>query len=58
MISVSYFQNGNNKFFPWELQIWCEKYEQTNIVSHAEHKQAYTKWPTIYIQNHENEGGN
>lgn len=43
-----YFQNGNNKFFPWELQIWCEKDDQMNIVSHSKHKQAYTKWPRIY----------
>lgn len=48
-----YFQNGNNKFFPWELQIWCNKDEHTNIESHAKHKQAYTKWPRIYIENHE-----
>lgn len=49
-----YFQNGNNKYFPWELQIWRKKDEQTNIESHAKHKQAYTKWPRIYIGNYEN----
>lgn len=48
-----YFQNGNNKFFPWELQIWCTKDEKTNIISHAKHKQAYTKWPRIYIEHPE-----
>lgn len=49
-----YFQNGNNKFFPWELQIWCLQDEHTNIESHAKYKQAYTKWPKIYIEHTEN----
>lgn len=43
-----YFHNGNNKFFPWELQIWRFDDNHTNIASHAKHKQAYTKWPRIY----------
>lgn len=34
-----YFKNGNNKFFPWELQIWNEKYAETNELSHKKHKQ-------------------
>ncbi|MEG0470803.1 MAG: hypothetical protein RR588_00555 [Solibacillus sp.] len=43
-----YFSNGNNQFFPWELQIWSRIDYETNIKSHAEHKQGYTKWPHIY----------
>ncbi len=45
-----YFQNGNNIYFPWELQIWNTLDHDINIRSHAQHKQAYTKWPSIYIE--------
>ena len=48
-----YFGGGNNRYFPWELQIWNASDHGTNINSHAEHKQDYTKWPEIYqsVQN-------
>lgn len=34
-----YFKNGNNKFFPWELQIWDASHAGENELSHKEHKQ-------------------
>ena len=34
-----YFKNGNNKFFPWELQIWDIEQSSLNEISHREHKQ-------------------
>lgn len=43
-----YFFNGSNHFFPWELQIWNQSDFETNIKSHAQHKQGYTKWPNMY----------
>lgn len=43
-----YFNNSNNQFFPWELQIWNSVDFETNMKSHAEHKQGYTKWPVKY----------
>lgn len=39
-----YFTNGNNKCFPWELQIWNKKDAEKNFHSHFLHKQGYTKW--------------
>jgi hypothetical protein len=39
---------GDNKFFPWELQIWRKSDFQKNEESHLLHKQEYTKWATIY----------
>ncbi len=45
-----YFENGNT-FFPWELQIWTKKNEKSNLASHREYKQDYTKWER------ENRGG-
>lgn len=44
-----YFNNGNNQFFPWELQIWNSADYEINMKSHAEHKQGYTKWPNKYL---------
>lgn len=48
-----YFSSGDNKYFPWELQIWNRIDHEKNINSHAQHKQDYTKWPEIYknVQN-------
>lgn len=46
-----YFSNGNNKFFPWELQIWNRRDHKSNIYSHSVHKQGYTKW----VENYKNE---
>lgn len=45
-----YFSNENNKFFPWELQIWNYKDHESNISSHSDHKQGYTKWVKEYKQ--------
>lgn len=39
-----YFGNENNKKFQWELQLWNKSKEKTNLKSHAEYKQGYTKW--------------
>ncbi|WP_162287782.1 hypothetical protein [Indiicoccus explosivorum] len=46
----AYFSNGNNKYFPWELQIWNPEDTQSNICSHSIHKQGYTKWVEDYKQ--------
>ena len=42
-----YFGNENNKKFQWELQLWNKSNEKTNLKSHAEYKQDYTKWENI-----------
>lgn len=44
----AYFSNGNNKYFPWELQIWNPNDTESNICSHSVHKQGYTKWVEDY----------
>lgn len=44
-----YFHNGNNRYFPWEFQIWCINDQETNILSHKKYKQSYTTWPHIFI---------
>lgn len=46
-----YFKNGNNKFFPWELQIWDEAHSLSNEISHKEHKQKrkYISLPQYYF---------
>lgn len=38
-----YFKQDNFSF-PWELQIWNEKDEISNIISHEKYKQGYVKW--------------
>lgn len=48
-----YFQNRNNKFFPWELQIWNLADSECNKISHSVHKQGYTKWPEIHRESKE-----
>lgn len=48
-----YFKNGNNKFFPWELQIWQIDQAAINEKSHQDHKQK-RKYITIahnYLNN-------
>ena len=45
-----YFQNENNKLFPWELQIWNTEDEEENIHSHQIHKQDYTNWPRSHVE--------
>lgn len=44
----AYFTNGNNQYFPWELQIWNPEDTESNICSHSIHKQGYTKWVENY----------
>lgn len=40
-----YFGNEiDNTCFQWELQLWNEKNEQTNLKSHSIYKQDYVKW--------------
>ena len=41
----------DNYVFQWELQIWDKFHEKTNIISHEQYKQDYTKWEQ------ENKGG-
>lgn len=50
MATHIYFNNENNIYFPWELQIWNQKDHESNIYSHSEHKQGYTKWVKEYKQ--------
>ena len=38
-----YFKKDNFSF-QWELQIWDKEHEKTNIISHEQYKQEYTKW--------------
>lgn len=45
-----YFKK-DNYFFQWELQIWDEEHEISNIKLHELYKQDYTKWEK------ENKGG-
>lgn len=45
-----YFKNGNNKFFPWELQVWDINQAEKNESSHKKHKQKrkYISLPQNY----------
>lgn len=45
-----YFKNGENIFFPWELQIWATEDAESNEISHSEHKskREYINWPKVY----------
>lgn len=45
-----YFKE-NNYSFQWELQIWDKKHYESNIISHENYKQGYTRWEE------ENKGG-
>lgn len=47
-----HFKNGNNKFFPWELQIWDVNHSELNEISHKEHKQKrkYISVPQNYYE--------
>lgn len=45
-----YFKE-NNYSFQWKLQIWDKKHYESNIISHENYKQGYTKWEE------ENKGG-
>ncbi|WP_052088298.1 hypothetical protein [Paenibacillus wynnii] len=48
---------GNNKYFPWELQIWDSSDSQQNETSHKEHKskREYINWPQMYAKSNEYE---
>ena len=50
MATHMYFKE-NNYSFQWELQIWDKKHYESNIISHENYKQGYTKWEE------ENKGG-
>ena len=39
-----YFENDNNYYFEWELQIWDVLHEESNLVSHNKYKQDYIIW--------------
>lgn len=39
-----YFGNDDNYKFQWELQLWDKEHEKTNLKSHAQYKQDYTRW--------------
>lgn len=41
---------GDNKYFPWEMQLWNPKDEETNELSHKDHKnkREYITWPQEY----------
>ena len=36
-----YFKNKDNKFFPWELQVWDKKDLDSNILSHKKFKRSF-----------------
>jgi ppGpp synthetase/RelA/SpoT-type nucleotidyltranferase len=42
--AVHLYFRGNNKAFPWELQIWNSCDADKNLVSHQKYKQGYTAW--------------
>ncbi|CAM3813315.1 MULTISPECIES: nucleotidyltransferase family protein [Paenibacillus] len=44
---------GENKYFPWELQIWNPLNSEQNELSHKEHKskRSYINWPHEYNNN-------
>lgn len=42
----AYFLTGDNKNFQWELQIWNNKDEKKNLLSHSKYKQDYITWET------------
>ena len=53
-----YFKSENNRFFPWELQIWQKADAILNEKSHRKHKQKrkYINWAEEYKDNrHEEE---
>lgn len=45
-----YFKNGDNIYFPWELQIWNKADSKSNEDAHDEHKakRSYITWPKEY----------
>ncbi|MGN0606282.1 MAG: hypothetical protein ACI4JM_07150 [Oscillospiraceae bacterium] len=49
--AIHIYFTTNNFTFPWELQIWLQKDEKTNYLSHKKYKQEYTKWESEYKEN-------
>ena len=47
-----YFNNSDNFYFPWELQVWSNQDAINNEHSHESHKakRAYTAWPSEFIE--------
>lgn len=47
-----YFNNKDNFYFPWELQVWSKQDAINNEVSHREHKlkRSYTAWPSEFVE--------
>lgn len=45
-----YFKNDNNKYFPWELQIWKKSDTDLNEKAHRTHKEKrkYMSWAEMY----------
>ncbi len=48
-----YFEGSENKFFPWELQIWNPNDVEKNMISHEKHKQEYISWAKHYKESSE-----
>ncbi|MDO5853296.1 MAG: hypothetical protein Q4Q62_04440 [Thermoplasmata archaeon] len=42
-----YIEGEDRRLFPWELQIWLQKDEASNYVSHEAYKQDYTRWEPV-----------
>ena len=43
-VAIHVYFKEDNYSFQWELQIWDEAHYESNIVSHENYKQDYTKW--------------
>lgn len=52
-----YFKSDNNKYFPWELQVWKKVDAESNELSHRLHKEKrkYIHWTEIYEKNKQRE---
>lgn len=52
-----YFSNGDNRCYPWELQIWNHLDDKKNTYSHSIYKQEYTKWVGVFKDAEFTKGG-
>lgn len=43
-IATHLYFKVDNFNLPWELQIWDESHEESNIICHKKYKQDYTRW--------------
>lgn len=43
-----YFLGNNNKYYPWELQVWLPEHFEQNHKSHEKHKQGYINSASIH----------